>query len=164
MKLPKFVIAGAAVGLALTLSGCGSDAASDAVSSAAAEVSEAVSSAAAEASGVASSVAAEASEAASSAMAEASEAISSAKAEVSGAANATYTLDDVAKHASSGDCWVAVNGNVYDLTKWEDQHPGGKDKIVKLCGTDATSAFSSQHDTQPAPNAALMGFQIGTLG
>lgn len=162
MRIPKFVAAGAALGLALTLSGCGSDAASDAVSSAAAQVSEAVSSAAAEASAAASSVAAEASEAASSAMAEASEAVSSAKAEIT--AGATYTLDDVAAHSSSGDCWVAIDGKVYDLTKWEDQHPGGKDKIVQLCGTDATSAFSGQHSDQPAPNAALLGFQIGTLG
>ncbi|MGV1003359.1 MAG: cytochrome b5 domain-containing protein [Candidatus Nanopelagicales bacterium] len=76
----------------------------------------------------------------------------------------TYSMDDVAAHASQTDCWAAIGGKVYDLTKWISQHPGGPDKIIPLCGTDATSAFTGQHDSQAAPNGRLEGFQVGVLG
>ena len=32
------------------------------------------------------------------------------------AAPKTYTMDEVAKHAAKDDCWVVVNGDVYDVT------------------------------------------------
>lgn len=32
---------------------------------------------------------------------------------------------DVAQHASPDDCWVVVNGKVYDLTTFAPNHPGG---------------------------------------
>ena len=34
-------------------------------------------------------------------------------------------LSEVALHSSGDDCWSAVDGNVYDLTKWISEHPGG---------------------------------------
>ena len=33
--------------------------------------------------------------------------------------------DELAKHASPTDLWVAVDGLVYDVTAWRMQHPGG---------------------------------------
>ena len=33
--------------------------------------------------------------------------------------------DELAKHASPTDLWVAVEGLVYDVTAWRMQHPGG---------------------------------------
>jgi L-lactate dehydrogenase (cytochrome) len=32
---------------------------------------------------------------------------------------------EVAKHSSLDDCWIVVNGKVYDLTKFAPNHPGG---------------------------------------
>ena len=32
---------------------------------------------------------------------------------------------EVVKHAKIEDCWVVVNGRVYDLTKFAPNHPGG---------------------------------------
>ena len=55
------------------------------------------------------------------------------------------------------------DGNVYDLTQWISRHPGGPDKIIPLCGTDATSAFHNQHDDQARPNNQLATFKVGTL-
>lgn len=32
----------------------------------------------------------------------------------------------VSKHRTSQDCWVVLNGEVYDITTYLDFHPGGK--------------------------------------
>lgn len=76
----------------------------------------------------------------------------------------TYTLSEVANHANASSCWAAINGNVYDLTKWINKHPGGSQAILRLCGTDATAAFEQQHSGERRPASELAGFQIGTLG
>jgi len=76
----------------------------------------------------------------------------------------TYTMAQVATHNTASDCWTVVNGKVYDVTSWENQHPGGAARIIAMCGIDATSAFQNQHDSQTRPNEDLSGFQIGTLG
>jgi cytochrome b involved in lipid metabolism len=152
------MIVGAAAALVMTMAGCSStqDKANQALESAQAVVS----SAAAEASAAVS----EAMEKAQSAAAQASAVASEAASAVSSMAGKTpYTMADVKAHATTGDCWVAVNGKVYDLTNWVQNHPGGADKIKPLCGTDASGAFTGQHDSDPVPNAALVPFLIGTL-
>src|SRR4051812_33182532 len=59
-------------------------------------------------------------------------------------AGQTYTLADVSKHKDASSCWTAINGGVYDVTSWIDQHPGGRDAILSLCGKDGSSAFNGQ--------------------
>ena len=73
------------------------------------------------------------------------------------------TLDEVAQHATVDDCWVALDGTVYDLSGYSTSHPGGASRIEGICGTDATSAFRNQHGTQGSPNRTLAGFEIGQL-
>ncbi len=76
---------------------------------------------------------------------------------------ASYTLAQVKTHNTAADCWTAVDGKVYNVTKWEDQHPGGSANIISMCGTDGTAAFKGQHDSKPRPNNELANFQIGVL-
>jgi len=75
----------------------------------------------------------------------------------------TFTLVDVAAHATVASCYSAVNGNVYDLTSWISKHPGGDRAILGICGKDGTSAFTGKHGGQEKPEAALKYFLIGTL-
>jgi cytochrome b involved in lipid metabolism len=75
-----------------------------------------------------------------------------------------YSLADVAAHATPADCWSVVTGNVYDLTKWIPQHPGGAGVIEAMCGVDGTAAFEGQHKGSGSANAALAGFLLGPLG
>jgi cytochrome b involved in lipid metabolism len=75
----------------------------------------------------------------------------------------TYTSAQVAAHSGASSCWAVINGTVYDLTSWINQHPGGPDRILSICGKDGTAAFEGQHGTQGRPNAILATFKIGTL-
>jgi cytochrome b involved in lipid metabolism len=78
-------------------------------------------------------------------------------------ASGTYTLTDVAIHNSGTNCWSAINGGVYDLTSWINQHPGGPQAILRICGKDGSSAFNTKHGGQNRPTNELAGFKIGTL-
>jgi cytochrome b involved in lipid metabolism len=75
----------------------------------------------------------------------------------------TFTLAEVAQHATAEDCWSAVNDNVYDLTRWISEHPGGSGPIESMCGVDATTPFNNQHNSQTEPEAELASFKIGIL-
>lgn len=57
-----------------------------------------------------------------------------------------FTAEEVAKHASEGDCWVIVKNVVMDLTSFLNDHPGGKESIVKFAGQDATESFDMLHE------------------
>ena len=39
------------------------------------------------------------------------------------------------------DCWVIVGDDVYDVTKFLPDHPGGKKAIMLIAGKDATEEF-----------------------
>lgn len=75
----------------------------------------------------------------------------------------TYTAAQVAAHASGSSCWTSINGNVYDVTRWITQHPGGPEAILSLCGTDGSAAFNAQHGGERRPASELASFKIGTL-
>ena len=53
------------------------------------------------------------------------------------------TADEVKKHNSEEDCWAIISGQVYDITDYVSNHPGG-DEILRACGIDATSFFTER--------------------
>lgn len=74
-----------------------------------------------------------------------------------------FSLSDVRKHGSASSCWAAIDGGVYDLTRWVNAHPGGSGAILGICGTDATAAFDAQHGGQGRPARELATFKVGVL-
>ncbi|MBB1508308.1 cytochrome b5-like heme/steroid binding domain-containing protein [Tessaracoccus sp. MC1756] len=74
-----------------------------------------------------------------------------------------YTMADVAAHSTPADCWIAVDGNAYDVSSWIPQHPGGPERIEPLCGTDATAQFTGQHGQTEVAQATLKTFLLGPL-
>jgi len=74
-----------------------------------------------------------------------------------------YTMAQVRTNNSATSCWAVINGSVYNLTTWINSHPGGSGAIISLCGTDATSAFTSKHGSKSGPNSQLAGFRLGPL-
>ncbi|KAH6681172.1 mitochondrial fmn-dependent dehydrogenase [Plectosphaerella plurivora] len=60
-------------------------------------------------------------------------------------ANPGIAYDEVQKHKSEDDCWVIIDGMVYDLTDFLQKHPGGADAILAMAGQDASSMFTMMH-------------------
>merc|ERR1719197_1615984 len=56
-----------------------------------------------------------------------------------------YTMEEVAKHTTKGDCWVVVSGQVLNVTKFLGEHPGGELAILTFAGKDATEEFNMIH-------------------
>ncbi|MCL4125827.1 UNVERIFIED_CONTAM: hypothetical protein GTU68_064697, partial [Idotea baltica] len=44
----------------------------------------------------------------------------------------------VKKHSSEEDCWIIINNNIYNVTNFLENHPGGVDAIMEWAGKDAT--------------------------
>lgn len=74
----------------------------------------------------------------------------------------SYTLAEVAAHASKESCWTTVDGDVYDLTSFIPNHPGGE-KILKICGIDGSSVFGGKHGANDQAKAMLATLKIGVL-
>jgi cytochrome b involved in lipid metabolism len=75
------------------------------------------------------------------------------------------TMDEVSKHADQNSCWMVIDNNVYDVTSYVSQHPGG-DMILSGCGKDATSMFNNRPGGGSHSSRAsniLTGLQIGVL-
>lgn len=75
----------------------------------------------------------------------------------------SYSMAEVATHKDATSCWTVIDGTVYDLTQWIDQHPGGPEAIQSICGIDGSSAFHGQHGNNPRQENILATFKIGTL-
>ena len=46
----------------------------------------------------------------------------------------TITLAECQEHMSDKDCWLVIEGKVYDVTPFLDEHPGGFDTLVSNSG------------------------------
>jgi mannose-6-phosphate isomerase-like protein (cupin superfamily)/predicted heme/steroid binding protein len=85
------------------------------------------------------------------------------------ASEKTYTLAEVAKHATYQDGWLAIEGKVYDVTPYMalKQHPG-KGAILEGLGKDATELFNTRSMGNHTPHSLaartiLAKYQIGIL-
>ena len=50
---------------------------------------------------------------------------------------------ELAWHRIRSSCWLAIDGEVYDVSKFLDRHPGGADLLMQKAGRDASDAFHS---------------------
>ncbi|GKZ01142.1 hypothetical protein MPSEU_001065700 [Mayamaea pseudoterrestris] len=55
-------------------------------------------------------------------------------------------LSELEQHCTPDDCWVAIHGDVYDLTEFAEEHPAGPLSILELAGKDGSDAFASVHN------------------
>ncbi|OMJ78679.1 hypothetical protein SteCoe_21440 [Stentor coeruleus] len=66
---------------------------------------------------------------------------------------------EIGKHSKRKDCWIVINGKVYEITEFIKRHPGG-DIIMKSAGKDATLVFNKHHPWV-FPETAIRGMCIG---
>lgn len=55
-----------------------------------------------------------------------------------------YTIAELARHATPEDCWMAIRGDVYDLTSYLPDHPSRPALINPWCGKEATEAYNTK--------------------
>ena len=79
---------------------------------------------------------------------------------------ATFTLDEIAKHDSLSDCWMAIEGEVYDFTDYIGEHPAPPAVLEPWCGREATEGMRTKgigRDHSPAAWAMMETYRIGQL-
>lgn len=71
-----------------------------------------------------------------------------------------FTITDLKEHVTEKDCYLLLNGKVYDVTDFLDEHPGGYDIILNTTGKDATEDFEEIGHSNAA-RAMLDKYLIG---
>ena len=69
---------------------------------------------------------------------------------------------ELCRHNAYDDLWLAIDGIVYDVTPFMDDHPGGGDIMLSAAGKDGTDDFE---DVGHSPHARelLKRFKVGTF-
>lgn len=64
------------------------------------------------------------------------EVIEAAAAEAAAASSNTRVipLEEIRGHSTEKSCWLLLHGNVYDVTEFLEEHPGGYDIILAVTG------------------------------
>nr|XP_043639246.1 cytochrome b5 [Erigeron canadensis] len=73
-----------------------------------------------------------------------------------------YTMKEASEHNSPGDCWIVVDGKVYDVSSYLDEHPGGDDVLLQATGKDATDEFEDAGHSKTA-RELMETFCVGEL-
>ena len=72
------------------------------------------------------------------------------------------TLEMLAKHSGKDDAWMTINGKVYNVSKYLEDHPGGEEVLLDRVGQDATEDFEDVGHSNEA-RKQLLSFEVGEL-
>jgi len=73
------------------------------------------------------------------------------------------TVAEVAKNNRVSSCWTIINENVYDITSYIPNHPGGEEAISSICGRDGTAQFERQPNHNSLADQNLQRLLLGPL-
>lgn len=79
---------------------------------------------------------------------------------------ASYSLAEIALHDSLEDCWMAIEGIVYDVSDYVPRHPAPPDVLSPWCGQEATEGMRTKGDDTDHSSRAwrmLDRYQVGSL-
>ena len=82
------------------------------------------------------------------------------------AAEEKMTMEEVAKHSISKDCWIIIKNNVYDISSYVSKHPAPEAVLTKYCGKVADKGWDTKDKTSPhsrAANRLLDRYKVGML-
>jgi cytochrome b involved in lipid metabolism len=74
---------------------------------------------------------------------------------------------ELRRHATATDCWMAIEGGVYDFTGYISAHPTAPEVLAEWCGKEATEPFNTKGYGSPhsaAARAMLPRYFVGALG
>ncbi|VDP67887.1 unnamed protein product [Echinostoma caproni] len=74
------------------------------------------------------------------------------------------TWTEIEQHSSKHDRWIVMENKVYDVSKWQNRHPGGRKIIGHYAAQDATvEAFIAFHKDLEIAKKYLKAYFIGDL-
>ncbi|GKU86069.1 hypothetical protein SLEP1_g59779 [Rubroshorea leprosula] len=73
-----------------------------------------------------------------------------------------YTLAEVSEHNTPKDCWLVIDGKVYNVTKFLEDHPGGDEVLLSSTGKDATDDFEDVGHSSTA-KAMMDEYYVGDI-
>lgn len=77
-----------------------------------------------------------------------------------------YSLSEVMKHATLQDCWMIIEGAVYDVSDYVPRHPAPPGVLAPWCGREATEGMRTKGDDSDHSVRAwrmLERYRIGRL-
>ena len=82
--------------------------------------------------------------------------------------DARYTLEQLAEHDLASDCWMAIEGGIYNVTEYLSRHPTDDDVITEWCGREATEAMRTKGKSEGRDHSKrawrmLERYRIGSL-
>ena len=76
------------------------------------------------------------------------------------------SLQELARHNTASDCWMAIEDNVYNITSYVPTHPAPPKMLTDWCGKEATEAFNTKgygRPHSPAAQSMLEKYFVGKL-
>lgn len=79
------------------------------------------------------------------------------------------TIAELARHDRSDDCWIAIDGTVYDVSDYAARHPAEPEALNVWCGREASEAYRTKglpgggRPHSARADAMLPRYRIGTL-
>ena len=71
-------------------------------------------------------------------------------------------LEEVREHSTNQSLWIVIANDVYDVTKFMDEHPGGEEVLIEAGGSDGTESFEDVGHSQDA-REMMKDYKIGTV-
>jgi cytochrome b involved in lipid metabolism len=70
---------------------------------------------------------------------------------------------EISAHNTSSDLWIVIDQKVFDVTQFQEEHPGGAEAFRKYAGSDASTGFLKivDHEDNEDVQTALKKYQIG---
>ncbi|MBW3003806.1 cytochrome b5 domain-containing protein [Candidatus Woesearchaeota archaeon] len=79
----------------------------------------------------------------------------------------TFSIEQISHHSTADDCWLLIDGKVYEVTEFIPSHPGGQ-ALLQGCGSDATELYETRPMGSGEPHSTrardlLKNYYIGDL-